>query len=78
MRILQLQGSEYSVTVMQQKIGELFQRMWIWYSFINKDLLIRDLVLFNFLAGIYLLKFNNRNTRRRCETCSELTIKTPE
>ena len=29
-------------------------------------------------AGIYLLKVNNRNTRRRCEICSILTIKTPE
>ena len=29
-------------------------------------------------AGIYLLKFNNRNTRTRCEICSKLTIKTPE
>ena len=29
-------------------------------------------------AGIYLLKFNNRNTRARCEICSKLTIKTPE
>ena len=29
-------------------------------------------------AGIYLLKINNRNTRARCETCSEFTIKTPE
>ena len=28
--------------------------------------------------GIYLLKVNNRNTRSRCETCSKLTIKTPE
>ena len=26
------------------------------------------------LAGIYLLKVNNRNTRARCEMCSELTI----
>ena len=26
-------------------------------------------------AGIYLLKFNNRNARARCETCSKLTIK---
>ena len=26
-------------------------------------------------AGIYLLKFNNRNTRIRCKTCSQLTIK---
>ena len=28
-------------------------------------------------AGIYLLKVNNRNTRKRCEICSKLTIKTP-
>ena len=27
-------------------------------------------------AGIYLLKFNNRNTKTRCEICSKLTIKT--
>ena len=29
-------------------------------------------------TGIYLLKVNNRNTRTKCETCSKLTIKTPE
>ena len=29
-------------------------------------------------AGIYLLKVNNRNSRIRCEICSELTINTPE
>ena len=28
-----------------------------------------------YLAGIYLLKVNNRSTRIRCETCSKLTIK---
>ena len=26
-------------------------------------------------AGIYLLKVNNRNTRRRCKICSKLTRK---
>ena len=31
-----------------------------------------------FPVGIYLLKLNNRNTRTRCEICSELTVKTPE
>ena len=30
-----------------------------------------------FPANIYLLKVNNRNTRKRCEICSKLTIKTP-
>ena len=29
-------------------------------------------------VDIYLLKVNNRNTRLKCETCSKLTIKTPE
>ena len=29
-------------------------------------------------AGIYLLKFNNRSTRRKFEICSKLTIKTPQ
>ena len=28
--------------------------------------------------NIFLLKVNNRNTRKRCEICSKLTIKTPE
>ena len=32
----------------------------------------------HFSVGIYLLKANNRNTRTRCETCSKLTMKTPE
>ena len=29
-------------------------------------------------ANIYLFKVNNRNTRKRFEICSKLTIKTPE
>ena len=29
-------------------------------------------------ADIYLLKVNNRNTRKRCETCLKLTMKTAE
>ena len=29
-------------------------------------------------ANIYLFKVNNRNTRKSCEICSKLTIKTPE
>ena len=29
-------------------------------------------------AGIYSLIVNNRNTRTRCEICSNLTIKTRE
>ena len=33
---------------------------------------------FCFQAEIYLFKFNNKNTRKRCEICSKLTIKAPE
>ena len=29
-------------------------------------------------ANIYLLKVNDRDTRKRCEICSKLTIKSPE
>ena len=29
-------------------------------------------------ANIYLFKVNNRNTRKRCEIRSKLTIKTPQ
>ena len=29
-------------------------------------------------ANIYLFKVNNRNTRKTCEICSKLTLKTPE
>ena len=32
----------------------------------------------NYLANIYLLKLNNGNSRKRCEICSRLLIKTPE
>ena len=29
-------------------------------------------------ANIYLFKVNDKNTRKKCETCSKLTTKTPE
>ena len=34
--------------------------------------------MINFPSNIYLLKVNNRNTRKRCEICLKLTIKIPE
>ena len=44
-----------------------------------------NFVLFNQLiwkrsypTDIYLLKVNDRNTRKRCEICSKLTIKAPD
>ena len=32
----------------------------------------------HFPVGNYMFKVNNINTRRRCEICSKLTLKTPE
>ena len=46
-----------------------FRRV-LWLDFEN------DKVMFP--GGIYLFKFNNGNTRRMCEICSKLAIKTPE
>ena len=42
-------------------------------SLIIQSLSIRAIPTVN-----YIFKVNNRNTSRRCETCSKLTIKTPE
>ena len=30
-----------------------------------------------FPAGDYMFQFNNKNTRKTCELCSKLKIKTP-
>ena len=32
----------------------------------------------HYSANVYLFKCNNRNTRKRCEICLKLTVKTPE
>ena len=42
--------------------------------------LIQSLLIANgpYPVGIYMFKFNNRNTRTRYEMRSKLTIKTPE
>ena len=40
-------------------------------------LIISELYAIN-PVNIYLFKVNNRNTRKRCQICSKLTIKTPE
>ena len=38
----------------------------------------KDLFVAIFPANNHLSKINNRNIRKRCEICSNLTIKTPE
>ena len=49
-----------------------------WSDFVCKWLPIQIKIFKNMLypANIYLLKVNNRNTRKRCEIYSKLTIKT--
>ena len=37
-----------------------------------------DFMSIEILANLYLLKVDNRNTRKRCEIYSKLTTKTPE
>ena len=44
-----------------------------YYYYSNKD----NYNQYFYPANIYLFKFNNRNIRKSCETCSKLT-KTPE
>ena len=54
-----------------------------WFPY-DRDLLkefrsiVNDRLYQSFPANIYVLKVNNRNTRKRCEICSKLTIKIPE
>ena len=45
----------------------LFETTWV-----SKKFMCRRV----FPANNYLFKVNNRNTRKRCEICSKLTIKT--
>ena len=42
------------------------------------DSLQKGVTAKSYQANIYLVKVNNRNTRKRCEIFSKLTIKTPE
>ena len=43
-----------------------------------KKYIMKCIIANNFPANIYLFKVNNRNTRKRCDICSTLTIKAPE
>ena len=36
------------------------------------------LLIICYPVNTFLFKVNNRNTRKRCEICSKLTINTPE
>ena len=47
-------------------------------NYSRKKSYLRCLTGYRMPVGIYLLKVNIRNTRIKCEICSNLTIKTPE
>ena len=49
-----------------------FQNQFGWFSFFVL------IIYINIPADVYLFKVNNRNTRKRCEICSKLRIKTPK
>ena len=54
------------------------------FFFMSADLILaaklaaKVQIVSNIPANIYSFKVNNKTTRKRCEICSELTIKTPK
>ena len=42
------------------------------------DKLFKEFLNSRYPDNIYLFKVSNRNTRKRCEICSKLTLKTPK
>ena len=66
--------SNVFLSVFQLKIPEIYLALYP-DQILKKHKMLR---IFIYPAGIYLLKINNRNTRKRCEICSKLIMKTPE
>ena len=60
---------------LQMYEGKLMRKVWLDIEYMEKD--ERDGGKFNKCAvNIYLFKFNNKNSTKRCEICSKLKIKT--
>ena len=51
------------------------QILCIYYTYLHK---LWNMVNIIDLAGIYLLKFSEGNSRTMCEICSDLTVTRPE
>ena len=49
----------------------VFMWLWLWREFLKNNRSERRI----YPANMYLFKVNNRNTRKRCEICSKITIK---
>ena len=85
---LRIQNSILNKIICRNEVHEILFKIEFWIL-IGSWVLIRWYVLLGswvpffryanyFPANIFLFKVNNRNTRKKCETCSKLTIKTPE
>ena len=48
------------------------------YTYVYKHIHTHTYIYIYIPTNISLLKVNTRNTRKMCEMCSKLTIKTPE
>ena len=59
-------------------INNELHRIYFWRNEFTSNLPTEVNFVFNFPANIYLFKVNNCDTRKRCEICSKLTIKTLE
>ena len=56
-----------------------FSQHWFRYLVIYCSRYIKpDMKEITGIANIYMFKVNSRNTRKKCDICSKLTIKTPE
>ena len=54
----------------------IFRGLFVAAIYANTYFLFFSVQYFPFPASIYLFKANNRNTRKRCEMCSKIIIKT--
>ena len=59
------------------KVADL-QALWSLWNCGASKYFMKALRIFGNSPACYMFKVNNRNTRTRCEICSELTIKKPE
>ena len=58
----------FNVSIINQRFSDVFRKRPVPWSELKTTCPV----------NIYLFKVNNRNTKKRCEVCSKLTIKTPE
>ena len=84
---------KFSIKDFFSKCDQIRRKPWIWSHLLKKSLMENVIfravnsscVIWIWIGyiitehhGNYMLRVNNRNTKTSCETCSKLTIKTPE